>query len=325
MASVAPATTGTPARAARRSRTKLDAAPPPTTTSSSTRWIRLSSSTTAATAAATDSTIDLATTARDASGPSPAAARTSSSIRAGARNRSSRTSNTGASGPCEASSSSSRAVVPHDAAHCSSSQKARAEPVDSEDARELERRLRPDAIADGDHASSAQALRDPLENCRAVVGLVDDDDLAFRRYRQVEDRHHARQHQHRIGIGTEEAARNPAVRVGALPEERDPALDAREVLEVGGEVKEQEVDALGAHPLREASASCGVVEHRSILRKLRRPKSAVLPSRASNRLLLDASRSAGVGRHAARGSERLASSASNRLLHAQGHRPRRHA
>ena len=67
-----------------------------------------SSSTTAATAAATDSTIDRATTACGASAPSPAAARTSSSIRAGARNRSSCTSNTGASGASAARSSSSR-------------------------------------------------------------------------------------------------------------------------------------------------------------------------------------------------------------------------
>ena len=141
------------------------------------------------------------------------------------------------------------------------------EPVEAERPAEVERRLCPDPVAHGDRGGRPEALRHALEDGGAVVGLVHDDDLALRAHRKVEHDDHARQHEDRVGVRPEEAARDPSVRVGALPEERDPALDAREVLEVGREPEEEEVDPLRAHPLGEAASPLGVVEHASILRK----------------------------------------------------------
>ncbi len=100
-----------------------------------------------------------------------------------------------------------------------------------------------------------EALRDPLEDAEAVVGLVDDHELALRTNRQIERHDHARQDVDRVGVRPEEAAGDPAVRVGALTEERDPALDPGEVLEVGGEAEEEELDARGLHALGEAPAA----------------------------------------------------------------------
>ena len=88
------------------------------------------------------------------------------------------------------------------------------------------------------------------------------------RHGEIECGHHARQHEDRVGVGTEEAARDPAVGVRALTEERDPTLDAREVLEVGGEPEEEDVDALGPHPIGQAPATLRMVEHPSILRRV---------------------------------------------------------
>jgi hypothetical protein len=52
-----------------------------------------------------------------------------------------------------------------------------------------------------------------------------------------------------------------AVRVLRLPERRDRALDAGEVLEIGGRRQEQEVHAGIAHPLAESPPPVAVVEH----------------------------------------------------------------
>ena len=47
----------------------------------------------------------------------------------------------------------------------------RPESLEAEDAAEIERRLSPDAVADRDRAGLPEALRDPLEDAEAVVGL----------------------------------------------------------------------------------------------------------------------------------------------------------
>ncbi len=136
-----------------------------------------------------------------------------------------------------------------------------AQAVEADDPAEVERRLRPDAVADR-HAR-AQVARDALEGGKAVVGLRDDDHLARRLLAQVEEREHARQDEHRVLAGPEECAGHPAVGVGRLAEVRDVALDAGQVLEVGGRREEQRVDALGLEPLRQPAAALCVVEHRA--------------------------------------------------------------
>ena len=115
------------------------------------------------------------------------------------------------------------------------------------------RRLGPHPVADRNRRGRAEALRHALEDRPPVVGLVDHDDLAFGTHRQVEHDDHAGQHEHRLGVRPEEATRDPAVRVGALPEERNPTLDARQVLEVGREAEEEQVDTLLPHDAPRAS------------------------------------------------------------------------
>ena len=143
---------------------------------------------------------------------------------------------------------------------------ARAEPIGPEDPCQVKRRLGPDAVADRDGCIAGnESPRDALEDRVAVVGLVHDDDLAVRPNGQVEEHHHARQDEDRIRVRPEEPARHPAVRVGALSEERDPALDPGEVLEIAREPDEEEVDALLAHACGEAALPSCMVEHASIL------------------------------------------------------------
>ena len=90
-----------------------------------------------------------------------------------------------------------------------------------------------------------------VEQRRAVVPLVHDDDLARQLAGHLEEGHHPRQHEDRLTLGREERAGDPAVCVLRLAERRDRALDAGEVLEIRGRREEEEIDA-GA-PIRSAS------------------------------------------------------------------------
>ena len=138
---------------------------------------------------------------------------------------------------------------------------AGAQPLGAEDARQVERRLRPDAVADGDGPARAKALCDALEDRDTILRLVHDHDLAARLLPEVERREHAREDEHGVRPRDEERARDPAARVRRLAEVRDLALDARQVLEVGRRCEEEGVDALRFHSLRQAVLPLRIVEH----------------------------------------------------------------
>ena len=109
--------------------------------------------------------------------------------------------------------------------------------------------------------SPVNALREPLEDRGAVVGLVDDDHLARGLLAQVERGEHAREEEDGVAPGAEERAGDPAVSVRRLAEVRDLPLDAGQVLQVGRRREEERVDALLLEPLGEALLARGVVEH----------------------------------------------------------------
>jgi len=81
----------------------------------------------------------------------------------------------------------------------------------------------------------------------------------------VKRREHLRHDEDGFRVRPEERARHPAVRVRRLAEVRDVPLDARQVLEVGRGREEEKVDALGLHPLAEATPPLVVVEHHGSL------------------------------------------------------------
>ena len=103
-----------------------------------------------------------------------------------------------------------------------------------DDPAELERRLGPHPVSDRDARRGSEATCDTLEDRRAIVGLVHDDDLAVRVLAEIEGGEHARQHEDRIRAATEERACHPAVRIRHLAEARDLPLDAGEIFEIGG-------------------------------------------------------------------------------------------
>ena len=79
----------------------------------------------------------------------------------------------------------------------------------------------------------------------APVGVLVHDDRARRRLPvQVEVDDHPRQHEERFASGREERAGDPAVRVGDVAEARQVALEAGQVLEVGGRRHEDRVEAV---------------------------------------------------------------------------------
>ena len=152
-----------------------------------------------------------------------------------------------------------RALDPTEGVH---ERRPGAKAVAAEDPPELEGGLRPHPVADSDRSRSAtEALRNPLEDGSPVVGLVHDHDLAVGAHGQVEDDDHAREDVDRIRVGAEEAARHPAVGIRALPEERDAAFDAGQVLEVARESEKEEIDTLFAHALGQTAPPLRVVEH----------------------------------------------------------------
>ena len=80
--------------------------------------------------------------------------------------------------------------------------RAGAQAVEPEDPAEIQDRLAPDPVADGDRAGRAEAVRHSLERRKAVVGLVDDHELALRLFLEVEGREHAREDEDRsVGPG----------------------------------------------------------------------------------------------------------------------------
>ena len=119
----------------------------------------------------------------------------------------------------------------------------------------------PQPLVAWDRNRPVDLLRHALEERDAVVGLVDDDHLARRLLAQVECGEHAWKEEDRVASGTEERARDPAVRVGSFAEVRDLPLDAGQVLEVGGRSEEERVDACVLEPLGETPLAGGVVEH----------------------------------------------------------------
>ena len=138
---------------------------------------------------------------------------------------------------------------------------AGAEAVEADCVSELKGRFRPDAVAGRDGARAADVLSDAREDGGAVVGLVDDDHLAVGLLAQVEPGVHPREQKERLAVGAEEGAGNPAVGVVDLAEAGDAALDAGQVLEVGGRLEEERVDAFLLEPLGESALARCVVEH----------------------------------------------------------------
>ena len=63
---------------------------------------------------------------------------------------------------------------------------------------ELQRRLGPHAVADRDRTGARGIAGDALEDRRAVIGLVHDDQLALRRLAHVEGGEHARHDEDRL-------------------------------------------------------------------------------------------------------------------------------
>jgi len=100
----------------------------------------------------------------------------------------------------------------------------------------------------------SEPARDAFEDGLPVVGLVDDDDVAFGLRAEIERGEHAWQHEDRIGVRPEERARDPAVGVRDFAKVRDVPLDAGQVLEVRRGSEEENVDAFGFHALAELSA-----------------------------------------------------------------------
>jgi hypothetical protein len=134
------------------------------------------------------------------------------------------------------------------------------EPV-AEDPLQVEHRLGPHAVAHRGPAGGPEPAHRALEGGEAVVALVDDQQLAGQVAAELEDRCHAREQEHRLATGTEERARDPVVRLRALAEGRDLALEPGQVLEVGRGRQEEEVDPALLHPLVEAPPALAVVEH----------------------------------------------------------------
>ena len=73
----------------------------------------------------------------------------------------------------------------------------------------------------------ATAAGDALEDRLAVVGLLDDDQLALRLLAHVEGGEHPRHHEDRLGARAEERAGHPPVGIRRLAEARHLPLDAR--------------------------------------------------------------------------------------------------
>ena len=131
----------------------------------------------------------------------------------------------------------------------------------SERFREVEERLGPDAVAHRQRPSAPHRRRRRPERRCSVVALGDDHYLAGQLSRKVEQRHHPRQDEHRIAVGSEECSRHPSVRVLRLAEGRNGALDTREVLEVGGRGEEEEIHTTVVHAFRQTPSPLRVVEH----------------------------------------------------------------
>jgi hypothetical protein len=134
-------------------------------------------------------------------------------------------------------------------------------PIGAEDAREVERRLRPDAVSDRDGLGRAQAFRDAFEDRGTVIGLVDDDDFALGLNPEIERREHAREDEDGLRVAGEEPAGDPAARVGCFAEVRDLPFDSGQVFEVGRRREEEHIDALRFHPFGQPPLPVRVVEH----------------------------------------------------------------
>jgi len=141
----------------------------------------------------------------------------------------------------------------------------RTEAIEAEGATKVQRRLGPDAVADGNRALGAKAPRGPFEHSEAVVHLVDDENLAFWIFVQVEGGEHAREEEDGVALRREEGSRHPAVRVRGLTEVRDLPLDTREVLEVGRRREKEDVDILSFHARGQPPLPLRVVEHAASL------------------------------------------------------------
>jgi hypothetical protein len=100
-----------------------------------------------------------------------------------------------------------------------------------------------------------------LEQRSAVVGLVDDDELALRLAFEIERDDHARKDENGIRVGPEKGTGHPTVRVRALAEAGDLSLDAGQVLEVRRGCEEEDVDGVFAHSFAQTAPSLRVIEH----------------------------------------------------------------
>jgi hypothetical protein len=127
-----------------------------------------------------------------------------------------------------------------------------------EGALQLEHRLAVGTRADPDRLHVAERAGRLAEEGAAVVGLVDGDQVIGLVAPEMEEHEHPRQHVQRLAAGNDEGAGHPAVRVRALPEARQVALEAGQVLEIGRRRDEQRVDPVLLHARRELLAAGGV-------------------------------------------------------------------
>ena len=124
---------------------------------------------------------------------------------------------------------------------------------------QLEHRLAPGARADRRSSSRRRARASPSRKSArpssVSLTVIRSSGSSPQRWNSDE---HARQDEQRLAAGHDERAGDPAVRVGALAEARQVALEAGQVLEVRRRRHEQRVDPLLLHPLGELLAARGV-------------------------------------------------------------------
>ena len=136
----------------------------------------------------------------------------------------------------------------------------------AERAQELHRRLGPEPGAHRERAEWADAGRHAVEDLPAVVGLADDHQLARGVLAHVELGVHPGHEEHGAAAGPQEAAGDPVVGLRDVAEVGDAALQAGQVLEVGGDGQEGRVGAGGGELLVEPGTAGGVVEHHASAR-----------------------------------------------------------
>ena len=188
--------------------------------------------------------------------------------------------------------------------------------------------LAPRARADAEPADRARATARPC----AKSALPSSASLTVTRFAgpavpQVERDDHARQHEQRIGVGHDERAGDPAVRVAVLAEARQIALQAGQVLEVVGRRDEQRVDARRAHLLRRAVARRSANSVSGMCSFIRASFRGVGSRRkqAARRLALRARRAAAPRPGSARRRTGSAGGSGSRSAAARGRAPRRAA